>query len=1004
MLHGNLSATPIVSAHTRFMSYIKPKTLYIILSALMVGLVALVYGVLMLYERSRNDALMLQQAGAAAKRIGREAAATVETELRPARVSVALLASGALGSATTEAQRLAALPQLAATLRSNASVSAIYAGTASGSFLLLRRLEDDAARSRMGAPANAAFGLQIMNRDAGDARGSYRFLDASLRELQQVVRPDYVFDPRSRPWYELARRAGDGQAVQSEPYLFFTTGEIGVTLAEAHGAVVVGADVSLKALSSMLTRPQISRSAELLIATAGGALLAEARRDPLAAAAGAKGLRQVEEAATPLMRTLWARRDAAGGLAPVQAVDGREWVAHALPLVGSQGQPIGGQGDVVAGAALTLLMAAPREELQVFQIESRRHGFYISLGLVLLLLPLVHLLADRVSKPLRALARQADAIRHFEFDGPDPKRSLIREVDRLAVTMTAMKHSLRRFLDISAALSAERDFDTLLDLILRETVAVAGANGGAVHLLSADGGQLQPAASRLHGEATHRAGLTWDVHAPDSEGAPVQALRADAPVELDLSWDNPAHLKAYEPLFASLSASRVRLLSMPLKNRQDETIGTLTLSFAMPVHAQAQPLGAARVAFVRALSSTAALAIVNQLLLRARKALLESFIQLVAGAIDAKSPYTAGHCQRVPELTRMLAQAACDATEGPFAGFTMNADEWEALHIAAWLHDCGKVTTPEYVVDKATKLETLYNRIHEIRTRFEVLKRDALIDRLEHRLGPDGTARARAEAADVQAGLDEDFAFVAACNQGGEYLGAEQLARLRTIGARRWWRTLDDSLGLSAEEVLRLPRPRPPLPAPEALLVDRPEHVLARPPGQAPSEGNRLGLRMSQPEHLYHRGELHNLAVSRGTLTEEERSKINDHIVQTLKMLHELPFPRHLRTVPEIAGGHHERMDGKGYPRGLKGEQMSPQARMMAIADVFEALTADDRPYKPGTPLSEALTMLAGMVREKHLDADLFDLFLRSGACMAYARRFMPARLVDLDDVQAYLS
>ncbi|MBI3349548.1 MAG: HD domain-containing protein [Burkholderiales bacterium] len=495
-----------------------------------------------------------------------------------------------------------------------------------------------------------------------------------------------------------------------------------------------------------------------------------------------------------------------------------------------------------------------------------------------------------------------------------------------------------------------------------------------------------------------------DVKTPDSLAAPVQALRADGPVEVDLSWDNPGHLTAYEPLFAALSAARVRLLSLPLKNRQDETIGTLTLSFVLPAKGEGEPLGAARVAFVRALSGTAALAIDNNLLLRARKELLDSFIQLVAGAIDAKSPYTGGHCQRVPELTRMLAQAACDATEGPYAGFAMTADEWEALHIAAWLHDCGKVTTPEYVVDKATKLETLYNRIHEIRTRFEVLKRDALIERLQQRLGVDGTALAQADSAGVLAALDADFAFVAGCNQGGEVLSAEHLARLHEIAARRWQRTLDDSLGLSFDEARRLPRPRPALPAAERLLADRPEHILARPAGDKIDDGNRWGFRMAQPEHLYHRGELHNLAVSRGTLTDEERYKINDHIVQTLKMLAELPFPRHLRAVPEIAGSHHERMDGKGYPRRLTGEQMSPQARMMAIADVFEALTADDRPYKPGKPLSEALTILSRMAREQHLDAELFELFLRSGACMAYARRFMPAELIDVENVGAYLS
>ncbi|MFG6462202.1 HD domain-containing phosphohydrolase [Roseateles sp. DXS20W] len=970
---------------------IKPKTLYITLSSLMVGLVALVYGVLMLYEASRSDALMLQQAGAAARRIGREAAGVVETELRPARVSVALLAAGALGRAGSAAERLRALPELSATLSGNGAVSAVYAGTTRGEFVLLRRLGDAATRRRMDAPAEAAFALQSVERDGGTVRGHYRFYDADMRELRVAERLDYDFDPRARPWFELAREAAAGNVVQSAPYRFFTTGEPGVTLAQARGDVVIGADVSLQALGEMLDRPQISPSAELLIATPAGEVLAQARRRP--SLAESRRLPNIRDAGSPLMRALWERRDGEGRLAPVQVVDGREWVSHALPLAGA----------VQAGAPLVLLMASPRDELQAYQIESRRHGFYISLGLMLLLLPIVHLLADRVSRPLRHLARQAEAIERFDFGGPDPRRSRIREVDRLATAMTAMKHSLRRFLDISGALSAERDFDRLLDLILRETIAVTGASGGAVHLLADDGSMLHPAAVWLQGELQLGAGRSWDLSVADSLGAPVQALRANDAVEVELGWDDPAHLAAYGALFSSLGAARLRLLSLPLKSRQHETIGTLTLSFPLPALGEPQPLGEARVAFVRALSGTAAVAIDNQQLLRARKELLESFIQLVAGAIDAKSPYTGAHCQRVPELTKMLARAACDATDGPYAGFSMSDDQWEALHIASWLHDCGKVTTPEYVVDKATKLETIYNRIHEIRMRFEVLKRDALIEALQAEAGEAGTARARAAAAPAQATLDDDYAFVAACNQGGERQEPATVERLRRIGARRWLRTLDDGLGLSAAEAARRPRVRPPLPVAEALLQDRPDHIVPRPEGDQLAADNRWGFRLAQPEHLYDRGELHNLSVSRGTLNDEERYKINDHIVQTIKMLEALPFTGHLKTVPEIAGGHHERMDGKGYPRGLMGSAMSPQARMMAIADVFEALTASDRPYKAGKRLSEALALMRQMVADGHLDGELFALFLRSGVCLAYARRFMPRDLVDLADVDAYL-
>ena len=135
--------------------------------------------------------------------------------------------------------------------------------------------------------------------------------------------------------------------------------------------------------------------------------------------------------------------------------------------------------------------------------------------------------------------------------------------------------------------------------------------------------------------------------------------------------------------------------------------------------------------------------------------------------------------------------------------------------------------------------------------------------------------------------------------------------------------------------------------------------------------------------------ELTNLRVARGTLSDEERYKINEHIIQTIRMLESLPFPAHLQDVPDIAGGHHERLDGRGYPRGLTAEQLSPLARMMAIADVFEALTAVDRPYKSGKPLSVALEIMARMVREQHLDPDLFELFLRAGVYSRYAEEYL---------------
>ena len=166
---------------------------------------------------------------------------------------------------------------------------------------------------------------------------------------------------------------------------------------------------------------------------------------------------------------------------------------------------------------------------------------------------------------------------------------------------------------------------------------------------------------------------------------------------------------------------------------------------------------------------------------------------------------------------------------------------------------------------------------------------------------------------------------------------------------------------------------------------------------------NPWGFKLRVPPWKFNRGELHNLRVARGTLSDEDRYIINDHIVQTIVMLTALPFPRHLRSVPELAGGHHERADAAGYPRGLKRQEMSPQARMMAIADVFEALTAEDRPYKKGKTLSEALRIMVSMRDEGHIDPELFALFIEAGIHRRYAERFLSPEQIDAVDDAALL-
>jgi len=385
----------------------------------------------------------------------------------------------------------------------------------------------------------------------------------------------------------------------------------------------------------------------------------------------------------------------------------------------------------------------------------------------------------------------------------------------------------------------------------------------------------------------------------------------------------------------------------------------------------------------------------------AQRKLMDSFIELIASAIDAKSEYTGGHGKRVPIITMMLAQHASDQTNGIFKDFKLeNDEEIRELKIAALLHDCGKITTPEYVVDKSTKLETIYNRIHEIRTRFEVVYRDLEIlyyQKLENNENRDEVTQWLKEE---QEKLKDDFEFIAQCNVGGEFMRDEYIQRIKKISLVTWSKNFDDTLGLSQDEKGRLSTEDPSI---GHLLKDKSNHIIKR-TTYLQEDYENDGFKGKVPENLYNLGEVYNLTVKKGTLTEEERFKINEHVIMTIKMLEQLPFPSHLKKVPEYAGAHHETLIGTGYPKQLTKEDMSIPARIMAIADVFEALTASDRPYKEPKKLSESIKILSFMVKDQHIDKDLFELFLTSGIYKEYGKQYLRPEQVDEVDITQYIS
>lgn len=518
---------------------------------------------------------------------------------------------------------------------------------------------------------------------------------------------------------------------------------------------------------------------------------------------------------------------------------------------------------------------------------------------------------------------------------------------------------------LSVELSKNRNIPLLLERILRAAKNMTHADGGTLYRITPDNQSLAFYISINDTLGLYQGGVSGHaVEIPqialfDASGAPnlsaVAAYAANTGRSVNIedvysaTGFNFSGMRKFDETFKYHSQS---FLTVPMQDHEGELIGVLQLINAKDADTgEVCPFSQTDQQFIEALASQAAIAFTNQELIHRLEVLFEAFINMINIGIDEKSPNTGRHCQHVPILTMMLADAANEVGEGPLADFRMTEKDRRELWIASLLHDCGKITTPVHVVEKSRKLETIYDRIHEVDARFEILVRDAELECLRAEMALSDAERAeqapalRERCMQRQKQLSADREFLRRVNVGGEAMRPEDQDRVREIGLYRW-RDLDG--------------------------VEHP---------------------------FLSEDEVRNLTIRAGTLTEEERQVINNHIVLTIRMLESLPWPRELQRVPEYAGGHHERMDGKGYPKGLKREEMSLQARMMAIADIFEALTAKDRPYKTGKPLSESLRILRGFKDRQHIDPDLFDLFVRKKVYLQYAQHYMdPAQIDEVDE------
>ena len=740
-------------------------------------------------------------------------------------------------------------------------MEAFYVGYNDGSFYMVQALRDsEQMRQATGAPAQAAYSIKTISSAADKNRHvQFIYFDSELTLLETRNEVFKGYDPREREWYKEA--IGSNKTAISEPYLLFTTQQIGITTAHSlgDGTGVVGADSVLSALAVLLQEQKLTPSTEIVLLDRKGGLILSSNASDLIKL---QELRMSDQRGTLYAQDLTQRainvlyqkcivKNIDGG--HVLELDGKKWYGHVRQI------------DKEMSSGIYIAIASPFEELMVNIQATRKRNFLILFSVVIAALGLGIYFSRRIAEPLRVLSIQAENIRNFRLATPLTVQSRICEVDQLASSMTVMQTAINRFVEIARALSAEKQMDKVLEMIVAEAQSVAGADGGGIGLVSDNEKSFSYVLicnSRSDvcfvNDDIPLAAITFD-----QDGSAIQSIEeaviqsGHARVINDLSdFSADGSLPVVE-LHEKKGYECYSLLLIPLLNRQDEVIGILHLVNARDSADGIINFSEDKISYVEALASNAALALDNNRLIRAQKDLFDSFVRLIAGAIDTKSPYTGGHCQRVPVITVMLAEAASSTTDAPFENFELSEDEHYELFVASWLHDCGKVTTPEYVVDKATKLETIYNRIHEVRTRFEVLWRDADIAFYRGFLeSPEQELQLQKNRDTRRQELQDDFSYIAECNMGGEYMAPEKVVRLEKIGAQLWQRNFDNRLGLSSDEESRTDMDTPiTLPVSETLLADRREHIFTRLDGGNPYGDNPWHITMPVPDYSYNQGE-----------------------------------------------------------------------------------------------------------------------------------------------------
>ncbi len=876
---------------------------------------------------------------------------SISSQLNLGETILKTLHNNSVVATKSESEHLKDLPTFTDVLQAYPMCEAIYIAYENEDFYFFRR---NTGKMPVTPPKNTEFivAAHHINQN-GQLEKNVYFYSKDLTLVGVNSSLQVALDPRQRNWYKQAMASDT--VVSTRAYVFSTQTELGITMAHKtkNKQAVIAIDINTNTFDDLLTSLRTTPHTELAIVDKTNEITAYSGQSTpnrnMLGPDGSYAVKALGVSAFTLLADIQEKH-----IEQVTDEQGKQWFGIVSPL------------DHMYGNEQRLFIAIPSDELFT-DIRERRTSLAV-LAVIVASAFIVGgwILGHWLARPLAKLTKQAYALKQFNFGTTMSIPSHFKEVYALNTVMNEMSLAIDTYQQIFYVLNQEQDIDEMLKNVLSLILSNLRSNNGAIYL---------------------------------NQNSMLHAVAVQGP-------NYPSHVKQFDlhtsQEFIDYMKQEVgpNTLCSFLKDRDNNLIGVLCVTPPFNVFNEFNN-------YLDSIAKMAAVAVEMRQYINTQKALVEGIIRMIAKATDTKSHHTGGHCDRVPELSIMIAKQVNSSTLPAFKDFALTEQEKEEFKMAVWLHDCGKLITPDHIMEKGTKLETVYNRIHELRMRFEVLHRDATIQRLETIIAGGNAKTANEQCKQKQQQLQDDFAFVAQCNIGNEGMSQEAIVRLAKIGKQVWVRHFDNTLGLSRAEQERCKDEPTTLPVQEQLIANSPREVIpwgdAIPPVQPGNPQNVYNFNMQLPPHKYNGGELYNLSVTYGTLTDEERFIINDHVIQTRYMLSSLLWPKGLAKIPDIASKHHETLIGTGYPCKLTAKEMSTLERIVPLADIFEALTATDRPYKSGKTLSQALEIIASMVAKGLLDKNIFSLMLQSDVLIHYAQKYMQPSQIDTVDINALL-